>query len=262
MILSMGITWRGHELDGDSLAEDADRGEQGRDVLVFVPSLNDVARLGEISQAVAAALPMARLLVVDDGSAVPIERRVLGSDDLLVRLPTNMGLGVATHVAIDHALVYGYQIMVRIDADGQHPVDAIQGLLGPLRSDVADVVSGERLNQGAGNGGLMAGLVKGYFTLVSRLLTAGRSPADVNTGFMAMNRTAMSILNGTNLYRFPEPQIFLILGRAGVRLAAHPIHQQPRNHGKTTLGWIQAFRLLYRFNVIALNETLGRRKRP
>jgi glycosyltransferase involved in cell wall biosynthesis len=262
MILSKGMSWRGHELDGDRLAVDADRGEQGHDVLVFVPSLNDVDRLGEISQTVAAALPLARLLVVDDGSTVPIDRRILGVDDLLVRLPTNMGLGVATHVAIDHALAYGYQIMVRIDADGQHPMDAIPELLEPLRADREDVVSGERLNPGAGNGGLMAGLVKGYFTLVSRLLTAGRSPADVNTGFMAMNRTAMSILNGTNLYRFPEPQIFLTLGRAGLRLAAHPIHQQPRRHGKTTLGWFQAMRLLYRFNVIALNETLGRRRRP
>jgi hypothetical protein len=28
------------------------------------------------------------------------------------------------------------------------------------------------------------------------------------------------------------------------------------------LGWFQAVRLLYRFNVIALNETLGRRRRP
>ena len=63
------------------MAVDADRGEQGHDVLVFVPSLNDVDRLGEISQAVAAALPLARLLVVDDGSTVPIDRRILGVDD-------------------------------------------------------------------------------------------------------------------------------------------------------------------------------------
>ena len=29
MILSKGMSWRGHELDGDRLAVDTDRGEQG-----------------------------------------------------------------------------------------------------------------------------------------------------------------------------------------------------------------------------------------
>lgn len=241
----------------------ADTIEQGRDVLIFVPSYNDVAMLEEISQALLTALPLARLLVVDDGSHIPITRENLCVEDLLVRLPTNMGLGVGTHVAIDHALRYGYQIMVRLDADGQHPVEAIAGLLRPLRDDDADLVSGERVNQGAGaaTSGLLAGLVKGYFTLLTRLLTGGRSPGDVNTGFMAMNRQAMTILDRTYLYRFPEPQIFLTIGRAGLRMAAIAVQQRPRYHGATTLNLIQALRLFYRFNIIALSESLRRREK-
>jgi len=58
------------------------------------------------------ALPPVRLLVVDHGSRNSISERVLRVKDLLVRLPTNMGLGVGTHVAIDHALRNAYQILV------------------------------------------------------------------------------------------------------------------------------------------------------
>jgi hypothetical protein len=73
--------------------------------------------------------------------------------DLLVRLPTNMGLGIDAHVAIDYALRYAYQIVVRLDADSHHPVDWITDFLCSLRGDAADLVSGDRVNQGEGAAG-------------------------------------------------------------------------------------------------------------
>ena len=99
------------------------------------------------------ALPLVRLLVVDHGSRNPISGRVLRVKDLLVRLPTNMCLGVGTHVAIDHALRYAYQILVWLDADGYHPVDWIADFLCSLRGDAAGLVSGDRVNQGEGAAG-------------------------------------------------------------------------------------------------------------
>jgi hypothetical protein len=49
-------------------------------------------------------------------------------------------------------------------------------------------------------------------------MTGGRSPADVNTGFMAMNHQAVMVLNRIHLYRFPELQIFFIIGRPSLRM--------------------------------------------
>jgi len=99
------------------------------------------------------ALPLVRLLVADHGSRNPISGRVLRVKDLLVRLPTNMGLGVGTHVAIDHALRNAYRILVRLDADGHHLVDWIADFLSSLRGNAADLVSGDRVNQGEGAAG-------------------------------------------------------------------------------------------------------------
>ena len=49
-------------------------------------------------------------------------------------------------------------------------------------------------------------------------MTGGRSPADVNTGFMAMNHQAVMVLNRTHLYRVLELQIFFIIGRPSLRM--------------------------------------------
>ena len=85
--------------------------------------------------------------------------------------------------------------------------------------------------------------MKGYFTLLTRLMTGGRSPADVNTGFMAMNHQAVMVLNRTHLYRFSELQIFFIIGRPSLRMAAVAVQQWLRHHGTTTLYLTQALRL-------------------
>jgi hypothetical protein len=75
-------------------------------------------------------------------------------------------------------------------------------------------------------------------------MTRGRSLADVNTGFMAMNHQAVRVLNRTHLYRFSELQIFFIIGRPSLRMAAVAVQQWLRHHGTTTLYLTQALRLL------------------
>ena len=91
-------------------------------VLVFVPTYNDAEHLVQIAEDVAANLAHATVLVIDDGSRPRIDPSALPAGTLHVRLAENFGLGVCTHIAFDHALGHDYAAVVRIDADGQHPV--------------------------------------------------------------------------------------------------------------------------------------------
>jgi hypothetical protein len=74
-------------------------------------------------------------------------------------------------------------------------------------------------------------------------MTGGRSPADVNTSFVAMNHQAMMVLNRTHLYRFAELQIFFVIGRPSLSMAAVAVQRWLRHHGTTTLYLTQALRL-------------------
>lgn len=227
-------------------------------VLVFIPTFNDHAHLADLVRRVA-ALPLAcRALVLDDGSSAPVQPDGLGGGALLARLPDNFGLGMCTHVAFDHALTAGYQYAVRIDADGQHSVEDIPALIAPLAAGQADIVAGSRTNHRA-QGGWLRIAIKAYFAATARLMTSGQAPQDVNTGFFAVNRAAMVRLNTFRLERYPEPQMYVLACRNGLRLADVAIAQRERGFGRSSLDSFGAIRMWYRFSVFVLAELLRRR---
>jgi glycosyltransferase involved in cell wall biosynthesis len=231
-------------------------------VLVFVPSYNDNVRASEIAQTILAASSNYRPLVIDDGSLVPIAPEAAGPDGLQFRMPDNFGLGVITHIAFDHALSAGYSAVVRIDGDGQHSVADIPRLLEPIQNGTADFVVGSRTNHRAGSGGVnwLRAVVKAYFSILARMVTGGRAPGDINTGFFAANRTALALLNQFTLERYPEPQLIVTACREGLRVREVEIEQRERGQGRTTLGAGQALRMVYRFNVFVINEVMRERR--
>lgn len=227
-------------------------------ILVFVPALNDADGLTNLVSEIQAQSPRVRVLVIDDGSAPPIDAASFPPDVLLVRLPNNMGLGVCTHVAFDHALRHGYNTVVRLDADGQHPVDRIADLVVPLDAGTADVIVGGRSNRNSGRGlrATLSTMMKVYLSLISRLITKGKTPRDVNTGFIAFSSAAVSVLNRFKLERYPEPQIFILASRGGLCIHEIAIEQGARRSGTSSIRLSQALQIFYRFNVFVLGEIL------
>lgn len=230
--------------------------------LIFIPTFNDVEFLPSITEKVLALDGNYVPLVIDDGSSPRLHATILPVGCLLFSLPNNMGLGMCTHIALDHALKYGYGALLRIDSDGQHPVAMIPDLLLPLQNDKVDIVVGTRENHGDGSGmeNFCRNLVKSYFSTIAAWITRGGAPSDVNSGFFALNRDAMIKINTATLERFPEPQMLILAHVNGLRIAEVPITQSPRRQGKTTLSISQAARLIYRFSVFAAAEITLLRK--
>ena len=230
--------------------------------LVFIPTLNDRNLLYQLASSIQELDICATTLIIDDGSRPSIEKSSLPENCLLFSAPSNMGLGLCTHIAFDHALAHGYDYVARLDADGQHSVTKIPGLLEPLYDCRADLVVGVRTNHGDSSrpeAGLRR-LVKWYFSFLSSLITSRRAPGDVSSGFFAVNRKAMKELNDTMLERYPEPQLYSHACRVGLRVLEFSVEQAKREHGRSTITYGHAFFMIYRFTVYALAEMLRFRR--
>ncbi len=226
-------------------------------VLVFLPTYNDHAALPDLIRRIRRLGEGFVVLVVDDGSIQPVAP---SDNTYLVRLPGNFGLGVATHVAFDFALSRGFAGVVRVDADGQHPPEQIIDLVRPILSGEADLVVGERMNAGSsGLRGIAARVPKAYFSMVCRLVTRGKSPRDVNSGFLAFGPEAVGRLNQFVLERFPEPQIILLSASQGLSMKPMSVKQADRADGISTIGMGQAMRMVYRFTVLVVTYLIGGR---
>lgn len=112
-------------------------------VVVGVPAFN-VEKT--ISRVVLEAQKYADAVVVcDDGSSdltgVIAER--LGAN--VVRHEQNLGYGAAIQSLFKHARELGADVLVTLDADGQHDPSEVPNVVKPIANGVADVVVGSRL---------------------------------------------------------------------------------------------------------------------
>jgi glycosyltransferase involved in cell wall biosynthesis len=231
-------------------------------VLVFIPTYNDVEQLAAIITEVHELNIAATILVLDDGSMEPVVTALHQLDCLHFRLPANFGLGVCTQIAFDHALRHEYDAIIRVDADGQHPVTEIPALLELLENDEADVVVATRGNrdQGSGQRAFFSRIARSYLSTLAWLLTSGSAPSDVNSGFFAANQSALKKLNANQLERFPEPQMYVLACRLGLRVGAIVVVQLARQERTSTVTVSHGLRLAYRFSIFALSELIqGRR---
>jgi dolichol-phosphate mannosyltransferase len=119
----------------------------GGRVLVIVPTYNEAGNLEPILGRLAAAVPTAHALVVDDGSpdgTGELAEKLAARDPRVhvLRRTAKTGLGRAYVDGFRWALDRGYDVVVEMDADGSHAPEQLPRILEALES--ADLVLGSR----------------------------------------------------------------------------------------------------------------------
>ena len=132
-----------------TLAQDPSTGLPHHDLWVILPTYNEADNITAMSARILAAVPDARLLVVDDGSPDGTGRIAdgLAAADTRIRVlhrTSKEGLGPAYLAGFELALSVGADIVVQMDADGSHDPATLPELVGAVRSGRADLAIGSR----------------------------------------------------------------------------------------------------------------------
>lgn len=126
---------------------DAPESAAGR-VAVIVPAYQAAASVGGVVTGARAALPGASVYVVDDGSHDATSAAAMAAGALVLRHADNQGKGAALAWGIARALADGAAVLTTLDADGQHPPEALPRLVAALVRGDADLVLGARARSG------------------------------------------------------------------------------------------------------------------
>lgn len=111
-------------------------------VFAVIPAYHEAQRLPGVLEAVAPYVD--GIVVVDDGSSDDTSSVVTHPKAVVLRHPLNRGQGAALRTGTIAALELGADIIVHVDADGQHDPESIPAMIVPIREGVADVVLGSR----------------------------------------------------------------------------------------------------------------------
>ena len=212
-------------------------------VAVVIPAFQATATIGDVVTRTRASLPDAQVIVVDDGSTDGTGEEGRGKGASVLTHPRNRGKGVALRTGIARACADGADLIVTLDADGQHPPEEIPRLLAPLAEGRADLVLGARRRDG------VMPLSRRFTnwlsaTLASRI--AGQRLHDAQTGFRAFTRAVVErIQSAGDRYEY-EANFLLDALRAGYRVASVevPTIYGPRSHFRP---WTDTWRMARAF---------------
>jgi glycosyltransferase involved in cell wall biosynthesis len=209
-------------------------------ILVALPALNEEESVGLVVKEVFSSLPEATVLVIDDAST---DRTVAEAREAGAQVVSNvftLGVGGAMRVGFRVAQRDGYDVLIQVDADGQHDPRDIRKLLDALDADpdsdtdlLPRVVIGARF---AGQGDYAVPWAR---RLAMRLLAhrlshlVGGHLTDVTSGFRAHNRAAIELFARTYPadYLADTVESLVIVGQAGGRVDQLPVAMRARYGG-------------------------------
>lgn len=146
---------------------------------IILPAKNEAEGLRGTLPALRVAYPDAEIIVVDDGSTDDTERVAREAGASVLSSPYSMGNGAAIKRG---ARAARGEILVFMDADGQHGAGHVRALLDKL-GEGYDMVVGARDRSGQAN--LHRGLANGFYNRLASWMT-GHRIADLTSGFRAV----------------------------------------------------------------------------
>jgi len=111
---------------------------------VLIPAYRARATVGELVSRLRSLHPTLPVLVVDDGSGDGTDEVARKAGAQVMALPVNGGKGTALAAGFDLAAGQGWEWVIAMDADGQHPPEEVCRFLSYSPSDRCGLVVGAR----------------------------------------------------------------------------------------------------------------------
>ncbi|MBW4933809.1 glycosyltransferase family 2 protein [Marinobacter sp. F4206] len=186
-------------------------------VTVVIPAKNEAQSIGELVVQIRAGRWVDEIIVVDDGSTDGTGEIAEAKGARVISHPYSKGNGAAVKTGARHATG---DVLVFMDADGQHKPSEIPRLLSRL-NDGYDMVVGARTKNGQANFG--RGMANRFYNWLASYMS-GQKVKDLTSGFRVAKRSLfLQFLNLLpNGFSYPTTSTMAFF-RAGYSVGYEPI---------------------------------------
>ena len=211
-----------------------------------MPCYNEEACIANVIDSITKALPEVFLIMVNDGSsdgtaAIIREKAALNDHIILLDLPVNLGIGGAVQTAFRYAARNDFEYAVKVDGDGQHPVDQIPSLLEALREQNADMVIGSRFLKKEGFQSTFCRRMGIAFFRILNSLLIRQTITDNTSGFRAYSRQALCFAEKHYpAFDYPEPEEVILMAQNGFKIVEIPAVMACRQGGESSISPLKA----------------------
>lgn len=190
-------------------------------IVVIIPAYNEGTVLLSVIKEI--LLTRVVLIVVDDGSDIPLYQMLQPYPLYYIRHRANLGQGAALQTGFDFAKKLNPDMIVTMDADGQHHSSSIDSMIEPLLTNEADIVLGSRfLSPGQTFVPIMKKVVLHTARLINYIFS-GLLLSDAHNGFRAFNATALKKITITENRMAHASEILFEIKKHQLRFKEVPV---------------------------------------
>ncbi len=207
--------------------------ESDADIAIVIPALNEADNIPAVLDAIPDSVLDRRIatVLVDDGSTDETRTVALKHGATVASFPANQGGGAALRLGYQVAAQLGADVVVTMDADGQHDPAELAGVVAPVLAGEADFVIGSRAlgAHEAANTARAAGV-----NILSKVVTVmiRRPITDCSSGYRAF-RTERLVTIPLRERQFHTGETIIKSSKAGLRITEVPITISRRKSGET-----------------------------
>jgi hypothetical protein len=219
--------------------------------VVIIPAFNEEASIGEIVESVIAVCGLP-VWVVDDASTDDTRSAALRAGAKVIPLFENLGAWSATQTGLIAASRLNVDVVITMDADGQHEPRYIADLMRPVLNNEIDVAIGSYTERGS--------VLRQWAWKMMRT-TSGLTWRDLTSGYRALNREAYELLTSQDatILEYQDVGVLLLLERAGMRISEVPITMLHRSNGGSRI--FRSWATVVRYMVHTLLLGIAKRER-
>jgi glycosyltransferase involved in cell wall biosynthesis len=191
-----------------------------KNLIAIIPAYNAETTLELVVQGLNQALPEITTVVIDDGSTDQTRAVSEACGCLCIRHDKNRGKGAALKTGFIYALQNGFDIVLTLDADGQHKPEQASSLLDKMLSTGADLTIGSRMHSTK----VMPihRVISNHLTTFLLTLRTGQKIADSQSGFrMHSAQLLRAVIDDLATERFEfESELLIRSIRKGYKISA------------------------------------------
>jgi len=230
--------------------------------LAIVPAFNEERAIGAVIDEIRAFDPSFDVLVVDDGSHDGTADAALRHGARVVRLPFNLGIGGSVQTGFRYAFDHDYDLVARVDGDGQHDPAQLGALLPAVLGGEADICVGSRF--AGASGYRSSGTRRIGIRILARTvsLLTGQRVTDTTSGFQVLDRRAIELFAQDYPHDYPEVEAAVMLHKHRLRLAEVPVSMRERVHGNSSITALRSVYYMAKVLLAVLVAMFRRRATP
>lgn len=222
-------------------------------VLIVVPALNEAMSIGGVLKGLLES--NLHVVVISDGSVDETAHIARSMKVDVIDLAINLGVGGALRAGFQFACRQGYEAVIQVDADGQHPVGHIDNLISAANQHDADMIIGSRFidaTQSMSVNGLRRSTMRVLAWSASR--AAKTKITDSTSGFRLIRQPLLGRFSHTfaSNYLGDTYEAIIAAGRGGFKVGEISTPIRERLHGESSSSTIQSFLQTIKVCAVAL----------